>query len=105
VRINKELGGSMARSNHCKKGMHRYSDPGEIGGGIARRTCVECGMVQIDLSGTGRRGDTNLFTEPKLATMFQVEALLAKVGPEIVTPSRSFGEAPAGRRRPAGAFG
>ena len=95
----------MARSNDCKKGMHRYSKAGEIGGGIARRSCVECGMVQIDLSGTDRWGDSSLFTEPKLATMFQVEVLLAKVGEERFTPSRSFGEAPAGRRRPAGAFG
>ena len=95
----------MARLNDCKKGMHRYSKTGEIGGGIARRTCVECGMVQIDLSGTDRWGDSSLFTEPKLATMFQVEALLAKVHQEIQPPSRSFGEAPAGRRRPARAFG
>lgn len=95
----------MARLNDCKKGMHRYSKTGEIGGGIARRTCTECGMVQIDLSGTDRWGDSSLFTEPKLATMFQVEALLAKVHQEIQPPSRSFGEAPAGRRRPARAFG
>lgn len=95
----------MARLNDCKKGMHRYSKTGEIGGGIVRRTCTECGMVQIDLSGTDRWGDSSLFTEPKLATMFQVEALLAKVHQEIQPPSRSFGEAPAGRRRPARAFG
>lgn len=95
----------MARLNDCKKGTHRYSETGEIGGGIARRTCAECGMVQIDLSGTDRWGDSSLFTEPKLATMFQVEALLAKVGEENLTPRRSFGEAPAGRRRPARAFG
>lgn len=95
----------MARSNDCKKGVHRYSKAGQIGGGIARRSCVECGMVQIDLSGTDRWGDSSLFTEPKLATMFQVEALLARVGEEKLTPSRSFGEAPAGRRRPARAFG
>ena len=95
----------MARLNDCKKGMHRYSKTGEIGGGIARRTCVECGLVQIDLNGTDRWGDSSLFTEPKLATMFQVEALLAKVGEEKLTPRTSFGEAPAGRRRPARAFG
>ncbi|MDR9449682.1 MAG: hypothetical protein RI637_00570 [Acidimicrobiia bacterium] len=95
----------MARLNDCKKGMHRYSKTGEIGGGIARRTCVECGLVQIDLNGTDRWGHSHLFTQPTLATMFQVEALLARVGEEKLTPRRSFGEAPAGRRRPARAFG
>ena len=95
----------MARYNNCRKGLHRYSSAGEIGGGIARRACSECGMVQIDLSGTDQQNDTNFFTEPKLATMFQVEALLAKVGEEYVPPARSFGEPPPGRRRPAKAFG
>jgi hypothetical protein len=95
----------MARYSNCKKGMHRYSRAGEIGGGIARRTCSNCGIVQIDLSSAERSTETDLFTEPTLATMFQVEALLAKVHEEVPPPSRSFGEAPAGRRRPAGAFG
>jgi len=95
----------MARYVNCKKGMHNYSPVGKIGGGIARRTCSVCGVVQIDLSGAGGLSDTGLFVEPKLATMFKVEALLAKVANEPASPSRSFGQAPAGRRRPARAFG
>lgn len=85
--------------------MHQYSPTMEAGGGIARRTCGECGYVQIDLGVADTLRDTDLFTEPKLATMFKVEALLAKVGEEPVSPRRSFGEAPANRRRPAKAFG
>jgi hypothetical protein len=85
--------------------MHDYSAAGGVGGGIARRSCSVCGFVQIDIRDTEMVSDTDLFTEPKLATMFTVEALLAKVSEEFVTSSRSFGEAPAGRRRPAKAFG
>jgi hypothetical protein len=59
--------------------------------------------VQIDLSGHEQISTTELFGEPKLATMFEVEALLAQVG-DAATRS-SFGEPPAVRRRPAGAFG
>ena len=95
----------MARYSNCRKGMHRYSRAGEIGGGIARRTCPDCGIVQIDLSSVDQSVDTDLFTEPTLATMFQVEALLAKIQDDVPSPGRSFGEAPAGRRRPVRALG
>jgi hypothetical protein len=61
--------------------------------------------VQIDISEVSVVGDTDLFTEPKLASMFEVEALLAKVGDGRVSTGRSFGEAPMGRRRPATAAG
>jgi hypothetical protein len=93
----------MARYTDCRKGIHSYSSPGEIGGGIGRRICSDCGLVQIDLSNDAQVGGTDLFTEPKLATMFQVEALLAQVTEEV--RQRSFGEAPSTRRRPARAFG
>lgn len=95
----------MARYGDCRKGMHRYTPTVEIGGGIARRTCSVCGFVQIDLNNAEVVSDTELFTEPKLATMFKVEALLAKVGDQPAASGRSFGEAPARRRRPARAFG
>jgi hypothetical protein len=100
-----ELGGSVARYINCKKGLHSYSPVGNIGGGIARRSCSACGVVQIDLSDGSALHDANLFSEPKLATMFTVEALLAKVTEAPVLPGRSFGEAPLGRRRPARATG
>ena len=95
----------MARYLNCKKGMHSYSPAGGVGGGIARRSCSVCGFVQIDIRDTEMVSDTDLFTEPKLATMFTVEAILAKVSEDFATSRRSFGEAPAGRRRPAKAFG
>jgi hypothetical protein len=60
-------------------------------------------LVQIDLTEGGSFGSTDLFTEPKLATMFQVEALLARVVEE--GKGSSFGMAPPARRRPARAFG
>ena len=91
----------MGRYINCKKGLHNYSSIGKVGGGIARRTCLVCGMVQINLNESEMVRDPNLFSEPKLATMFKVEALLAKVGEAALSPRRSFGEAPAGRRRPA----
>jgi hypothetical protein len=95
----------MARFVNCKKGLHSYSPIGRVGGGIARRTCSVCGNVQIDLSEVAAVNSTDLFTEPKLASMFEVEALLAKVGSAPVAAARSFGEAPARRRRPARAAG
>jgi hypothetical protein len=98
------LGGPMPKYVDCKKGLHRYSPAGQIGGGIARRTCSLCRVVQIDLSDGSAVSDTNLFTGPKLATMFEVEALLAKVGDKPVMLGRSFGDVPAGKRRPARAF-
>lgn len=96
-----ELGGSVARYINCKKGLHNYSRIGKVGGGIARRTCSVCGIVQIDLHQAETISDPNLFTDPKLATMFEVEALLAKVVDAPISTGRSFGEAPVGRRRPA----
>lgn len=93
----------MAREVNCRKGLHQYSPARDVGAGIARRVCTECGLVQIDLNGHEQISTTELFQEPKLATMFEVEALLAQVG-DAVTRS-TFGEPPAGRRRPAGAFG
>lgn len=95
----------MARYVNCRKGLHSYSPIRNVGGGIARRSCSVCGNVQIDISEVSVVGDTDLFTEPKLASMFEVEALLAKVGDGRVTTGRSFGEAPMGRRRPATAAG
>ncbi len=95
----------MARYVSCKKGLHTYSPIGNVGGGIARRSCSVCGIVQIDISEVSAVGDTDLFTEPKLASMFEVEALLAKVGDGQVSTGRSFGEAPTMRRRPARATG
>ncbi len=95
----------MARIINCKKGLHNYSSAGEVGGGIARRSCFECGQVQIDLSGSAGVADTDLFTETKLASIFEVEALLAKVATAPVEVRRAFGEAPARRRRPARAAG
>jgi len=93
----------MARHVNCRRGLHHYSRSREIGAGIARRICSECGLVQIDLCDQENVAGTDLFTEPKLATMFEVEALLAQVSEE--PRPRSFGEAPAKRRRPARAFG
>ena len=95
----------MVRHVDCRKGMHAYSSTGAGGGWIARRTCAACGFVQIDLSEADTLGDTDLFTEPKMATMFKVEALLAEASEVPVTHSRSFGEAPTRRRRPATATG
>lgn len=95
----------MARSVNCKKGLHNYSPIGKVGGGIARRSCSVCRNVQIDLSEVAAVNSTELFTEPKLASMFEVEALLAKVGSAPISTARSFGEAPARRRRPARATG
>ncbi len=95
----------MARLVNCKKGLHNYSPIGKVGGGIARRSCSVCGHVQIDLSEVTAVNSTELFTQPKLASMFEVEALLAKVGSAPISTARSFGEAPARRRRPARAAG
>ena len=95
----------MARLVNCKKGLHDYSPIGKVGGGIARRTCSACGNVQIDLSDVGAVQSTELYTETKLASMFEVQVLLAKVGNAPVAPARSFGEAPARRRRPVRAAG
>jgi hypothetical protein len=95
----------MARYINCRKGLHNYSSACEAGGGIARRSCFECGQVQIDLSGTAGVSDTDLFTETKLASIFEVEALLAKVASAPAEVRRAFGEAPTRRRRPARASG
>jgi len=95
----------VARYVSCKKGLHDYSQVSSIGGGIARRTCSVCGVVQIDLRDESTVSDSNLFTEPKLATMFRVEALLAKVGEESKAERRQFGQTPSRRRRPVRAFG
>lgn len=92
----------MTRHVDCKKGLHMFSPAGPVGGGIIRRTCSVCGFVQIDLTEGSVVSDPNLFSEPTLVSIFQVEALLARVSEVAVSPpSRSFGEAPAGRRRPA----
>ena len=95
----------MARYVDCKRGMHSYSPAGAVGGGITRRTCSECGVVEIVLSEVEGVADTDLFTEPKLVTMFKLEALLARAVDESLAAGQSFGEAPPGRRRPARAFG
>ncbi len=95
----------MAQNGNCKRGLHRYSSAAEIGGGILRRACLACGVVQLDTRNADAVNGTDLFTEPKLATMFKVEALLARVGSGAAPAGRSFGEVPAGRRRPARAFG
>jgi hypothetical protein len=95
----------MARYVDCKKGLHRYSPAGEVGGGITRRTCSACGVVQIVLNGGAGVADTDLFTEPKLVTMFKLEALLARAVDESLAAGQSFGEAPPGRRRSVRAFG
>ena len=95
----------MARYVNCKKGQHDYADAGHVGGGIARRTCGMCGFVQIDLSEALPVNDSGLFTEPKLASMFRVEALLAQVDDEPVRAPQSFGERPLQRRRAARVFG
>lgn len=91
----------MARYVNCKKGLHNYSPVRKVGGGIARRSCFICGNVQIDLSELPVVADTDLFTETKLASIFEVEALLAKVGSTPVQAKQTFGVAPAKRRRSA----
>ena len=93
----------MARYTNCKKGVHRYSSTRAVGGGIARRICSDCGLVQIDLSDEPNVGDTDLFTEPKLATMFEIEALLAHVADAATRGS--FGGSSDEIPRPARAFG
>lgn len=95
----------MARYVNCKKGLHNYSPVGGVGGGIARRTCFVCGNVQLDLKEVPVVIDTDLFTETKLASIFEVEALLAKLGNVPVQTTRTFGVAPSKRRRPARATG
>jgi len=95
----------MARLINCRKGLHDYSPVGMAGGGIARRSCYECGNVQIDLSDVSVNIATDLFSETKLASIFEVEALLAKVADAPIQVERSFGQAPARRRRPARAAG
>lgn len=91
----------MARNVKCKKGLHNYSPVVGVGGGIARRTCSICGNVQIDLNELPVVIDTDLFTETKLASIFEVEALLAKLGNVPVQTTQKFGVAPTKRRRPA----
>ena len=95
----------MARYVNCKKGLHNYSPVGGVGGGIARRSCFVCGNVQIDLNDVPVVTETDLFTETKLASIFEVEALLANLGNVPVQPTQTFGVAPAKRRRPAQATG
>ena len=94
----------MARYIDCKNGLHSYTLAVEVGGGISRRSCSECGLVQIDLGAETRLADTSLFTQSKLASMFEVEALLARAGDDFEMPTRSFGARPAQRRRPAQVF-
>lgn len=95
----------MARYVNCKKGLHNYSPVGGVGGGLARRICFICGNVQIDLRDVPVVTNAELFTETKLATIFEVEALLANVGNVPVQSPRKFGVAPAKRRQPARATG
>ena len=68
----------MARYVNCRRGLHNYSPVGGVGGGIARRTCFVCGNVQIDLGEVPVVTETDLFTETKLASIFEVEVFWPK---------------------------
>ena len=35
----------------CRKGRHHYGETQNIGAGITRRVCQDCGEVTIDLTG------------------------------------------------------
>ncbi len=39
------------RRSDCKRGRHLYGESTDIGAGITRQVCSECGAVTIDLSG------------------------------------------------------
>ena len=94
----------MARYVNCKRGLHNYSPVGVVEGSPGGTRFV-CGNVQIDLNEVPVVTETDLFTETKLASIFEVEALLAKLGNAPVETTRTFGVAPAKRRRPARATG
>jgi hypothetical protein len=40
------------RRSDCRKGRHEYGGAQNVGAGIRRQVCIECGAVTIDLTGT-----------------------------------------------------
>lgn len=38
------------RRSDCRKGRHLYGEAQNVGAGIRRQVCIECGDVTIDLS-------------------------------------------------------
>lgn len=58
--------GRRERRKHladCRRDRHRYGVAKPVGGGIARRTCVACGAVSIDLTSTEDFAGLTLFHE------------------------------------------
>jgi len=39
------------RRSDCRKGRHDYGEAQNVGAGIRRQVCTECGEVTIDLTG------------------------------------------------------
>lgn len=48
----------------CRRGLHRFGSPRDIGGGIARQTCSVCNAVSIDLSQADAPTETPIPSSP-----------------------------------------
>lgn len=90
----------MKRRASCNEGLHTYGHRGSVGGGITRRSCTDCGAVQLELRDPDALADSGLFGTPSRRSMFYLEVVLNN----FETPSsggRRFGQRPDARRRAA----
>ena len=60
------------RRSDCRKGLHEYGEPQNIGAGILRRVCDACAAVTIDLTQAGE------LTAPLVSTRSNIIEMTAR---------------------------
>lgn len=60
------------RRSDCRKGLHEYGEPQNIGAGILRRVCDACAAVTIDLTQAGE------LTTPLVSTRSNIISMTAR---------------------------
>ena len=48
--LHPEIKAQKHRRSDCRKGRHEFGETQNVGAGIRRQVCIECGAVTIDLS-------------------------------------------------------
>lgn len=60
--IRPDQGRGKHRKTECRKGRHEFGETQNIGAGIARRVCLTCSAVTIDLTSVYELGAPVLTT-------------------------------------------
>jgi len=66
----------LRHKSDCKKGDHSFDQSSSVGGGIRRRVCSGCGIVEIQLESEPELESTRLFRPTRVDSLFAIQTAL-----------------------------